>query len=64
MMTTSLQSLRTKSISQANLKLSQHRELGTNSPMNVFEVAELLDSIKNYEHKIQDEPKTFDFILN
>ena len=63
-MTTSLQSLRTKSISQANLKLSQHRELGTNSPMNVFEVAELLDSIKNYEHKIQDEPKTFDFILN
>jgi hypothetical protein len=32
--------------------------------MNVFEVAELLDSIKNYEHKIQDEQKTFDFILN
>ena len=63
-MTTSLQSLRTKSISQAKLKLSQHRELGTNSPMNVFEVAELLDSIKNYEHKIQDEQKTFDFILN
>ena len=63
-MTTSLQSLRTKSISQANLKLSQHRELGTNSPMNVFEVADLLDSIKLYEYKIQDEPKTFDLILN
>jgi hypothetical protein len=63
-MTTSLQSLRTKSISQANLKLSQHRELGTKSPMNVFEVAELLDSIKNYEYKIQDEQKSFELILN
>ena len=63
-MTTSLQSLRTKSISQAKLKLSQHRELVTNSPMNVFEVAELLDSIKNYEYKVQDEQKSFDLILN
>jgi FKBP-type peptidyl-prolyl cis-trans isomerase SlyD len=43
-MTTSLQSLRTKSISQAKLKLSQHRELGTNSPMNVFEVEGKVDT--------------------
>ena len=63
-MTTSLQSLRTKSISQAKLKLSQHRELGTNSPMNVFEVAELLDSILFAEHKIQNDQKSFDLILN
>ena len=32
--------------------------------MNVFEVAELLDSIKNYEYKSQDEQKSFDLILN
>lgn len=63
-MTTSLQSLRTKSISQAKLKLSQHRELGTQSPMNVFEVAELLDSIKFAEYKIKDESTTFELILN
>jgi len=63
-MTTSLQSLRTKSIGQAKLKLSQHRELGTNSPLNVFEVAELLDRIKFAEFKNQDEQKTFDLILN
>jgi hypothetical protein len=63
-MTTSLQSLRTKSISQDKLKLSQHRELGTNSPLNVFEVAELLDSIKFAEHKNQNELKSFDLILN
>ncbi|MDP4638224.1 MAG: hypothetical protein NWR96_08590 [Crocinitomicaceae bacterium] len=63
-MTTSLQSLRTKSISQAKLKLSQHRELGTKSSMNVFEVAELLDSILFAEHKIQNDQKSFDLILN
>lgn len=63
-MTTSLQSLRTKSISQAKLKLSKHRELGTKSSMNVFEVAELLDSIIFAEYKIQNEQKTFDLILN
>ena len=63
-MTTSLQSLRTKSISQAKLKLSQHRELGTKSPMNVFEVAELLDSIVFPEYKIQDEKNSYELILN
>ena len=63
-MTTSLQSLRTKSISHAQLKLPKHRELGTKSPMNVFEVAELLDSILFAEHKIQNDQKSFDLILN
>lgn len=63
-MTTSLQSLRTKSISQAKLKLSQHRELGTKSPMNVFEVAALLDRIHDTEYKIKDEKNSFELILN
>jgi len=63
-MTTFLQSLRTKSISQAKLKLSKHRELGTKSPMNVFEVAELLDSIVFPEYKIQDEKNSYELILN
>ena len=32
--------------------------------MNVFEVAELLDSIVFAEYKIQNEQKSFDLILN
>jgi len=45
-MTTYMQSLRTKTIHQAQLKLSKHRELGELSNLNVFEVADLLDKIK------------------
>ena len=63
-MTTSIQSLRTKSLRQAKLKLDQHRELGTQSSLNIFEVADLLDSIRNTENKMIEEPQAFALILN
>jgi len=46
-MTTYIQKLRNKSVRNAEMKLSKHRELGIKSPYNVFEVAEFLDTIKN-----------------
>jgi hypothetical protein len=63
-MTTSIQSLRTKSIRQAKLKLDQHRELGVQSPLNIFEVADLLDRIRFTEEKLSVEPQGFALILN
>jgi hypothetical protein len=63
-MTTSIQSLRSKSIRQAKLKLDQHRELGLKSPLNIFQVAELLDNIRYSEEKLSDEPQGFALILN
>jgi hypothetical protein len=44
-MTTHTESLRTKSLHQAKLKLSKHRELGEQSNLNVFQVADLMDKI-------------------
>jgi hypothetical protein len=63
-MTTSIQSLRSKSIRQAKLKLDQHRVLGVKSPLNIFEVADLLDSIRFTEEKLNTEPHGFALILN
>ena len=44
-MTIHTESLRTKSLHQAKLKLSNHRELGEQSHLNVFQVADLMDKI-------------------
>lgn len=44
-MTINTESLRTKSLHQAKLKLSKHRELGEESHLNVFQVADLMDKI-------------------
>jgi hypothetical protein len=44
--------------------LDQHRQLGTQSALNIFEVAELLDSIRNTENKMIEEPQPFALILN
>jgi hypothetical protein len=63
-MTTSIQSLRSKSIRQAKLKLDQHRQLGSQSPLNIFEVADLLDNIRFTEAKLSEEPQGFALILN
>lgn len=40
------QSLRSKAVREAKLKLSVHREQGTKSTMSIFEVAALMDQIK------------------
>ena len=63
-MTTSIQSLRSKLIRQAKLKLDQHRQMGSQSPLNIFEVADLLDSIRFSEEKLSQEPQGFALILN
>jgi len=44
-MTIHTESLRTKSLHQAKLKLSKHRELGEHSHLDVFQVADLMDKI-------------------
>jgi hypothetical protein len=41
------ESLRTKSLHQAKIKLSKHRELGSKSHLNIFQVAQLMDKIIN-----------------
>jgi hypothetical protein len=46
-MTTYIQTLRNKSIQQAQSKLNRHRQMGTKSELDVFEVAKLMDAIKN-----------------
>lgn len=45
------ESLRTKSLHQAKIKLSKHRELGSKSLLNIFQVAQLMDKINNDEKK-------------
>ncbi|MFN5293308.1 MAG: hypothetical protein ACK5BW_06800 [Flavobacteriia bacterium] len=46
------------------MKLDQHRELGAQSPLNIFEVADLLDRIRFSEEKMNEEPQGFALILN
>lgn len=45
-MTTYIQTLQNKAVRQAENKLSKHRELGTKSNLDVFQVAELMDTLK------------------
>jgi len=55
-MTAYIQTLRNKSIQHAQSKLSRHRELGTKTSLNVFEVAELMDTLKF--SNLQEEAKS------
>jgi hypothetical protein len=64
-MTTYIQKSRNKSVQNAEMKLSRHRELGIKSPYNVFEVAEFLDTIKNADSgNIQAETIFFSVNMN
>jgi len=45
-----MQSLRIQTAAQIEIKLSKHRDLGTNSPLTIFQVAYLLDVLS--EEKI------------
>ncbi len=42
-----IQTLRTNKVRKAQLKLSKHREMGTESPIDIHEVASLMDLVKN-----------------
>jgi hypothetical protein len=58
-MTINTESLRTKSLHQAKLKLSKHRELGEQSHLNVFQVADLMDKIINAGKETEQDNSIF-----
>jgi hypothetical protein len=58
-MTIHTESLRTKSLHQAKLKLSKHRELGEQSHLNVFQVADLMDKIINAGKETEQDNSIF-----
>ena len=62
-MTAYIQTLRNKSIQSAQSKLSKHRELGTKTNLNVFEVAELMDTLKFSNFQEETKASVF-FSLN
>ncbi|MEI8193419.1 MAG: hypothetical protein WCG64_06115 [Flavobacteriia bacterium] len=47
-MTTYNENLRAKGLRQAKLKLSEHRERGSGSDLNVLQVADLMDKIRSW----------------
>jgi hypothetical protein len=53
------QSLRSKVVREAKLKLSVHREQGTKSTMSIFEVANLMDQIKKDNQATEMEQTIF-----
>lgn len=53
------QSLRSKAVREAKLKLSVHREQGTKSTMSIFEVAALMDQIKKDNEATEMEQAIF-----
>ena len=58
-MTINTESLRTKSLHQAKLKLSKHRELGEQSHLNVFQVADLMDKIIHAGNETEQDNSIF-----
>ena len=62
-MTVYTQTLKNKAIQAAQSKLNKHRELGTRSVLNVFEVAELMDTLKNANSIESQAPSVF-FSIN
>ena len=53
------QSLRSKVVREAKLKLSVHREQGTKSTLSIFEVANLMDQIKKENEASEKEQSIF-----
>lgn len=51
-------------IKQAKFKLSQHRVQGSSSTLSIFEVARLMDTVKNGERANQDKSSSIFFSLN
>lgn len=51
-------------IKQAKYQLSQHRTAGTNSRLSVFEVAKLMDTVKNGDDSNQFKSHSLFFSLN
>lgn len=53
------QSLRSKVVREAKLKLSVHREQGVKSNMSIYEVAELMDKIRKGSEAEEKEQSIF-----
>ena len=51
-------------IKQAKYKLSQHRVQGSNSTLSIFEVARLMDTVKNGERMNDNQSSSIFFSLN
>jgi hypothetical protein len=59
-----MQSLRIQTAAQIEIKLSKHRDLGTNSPLTIFQVAYLLDVLSRGEDSEENCPELFSIHLN
>ena len=51
-------------IKLAEFKLNQHRNLGSRSKLSVFEVAKLMDTVKNGDRLTKDRNSNIFFSLN
>lgn len=51
-------------IKLAEFKLNQHRHLGSRSKLSVFEVAKLLDTVKNGDRLTKERNSNIFFSLN
>lgn len=58
-----IQTLRTNKVRKAQLKLSKHREMGTESPIDIHEVASLMDLVKNRTN-IENDTLMFSINMN
>ena len=59
-----MQSLRNQTAAQIEIKLSKHRDLGTKSPLTIFQVAYLLDVLSRGEDSEENCPELFSIHLN
>ena len=57
-MNLTLQDMINNTIKTAKFKLNMHRQKGIKSELSVFQVAELLDSIKRAEQKKESNPSS------
>jgi hypothetical protein len=62
-MKANIQTLRSNKVRKAQLKLSKHRELGTQSSINIHEVASLMDFLENREN-VENESLLFSIHMN
>ena len=59
-----MQTLRIPSTAQIEMKLSKHRDLGTKSPLTIFQVAYLLDALTRGEDSEENYSELFLINLN
>ncbi len=63
-MNLTLQDMINNTIKTAKFKLNMHRQKGIKSELSVFQVAELLDSIKRAEQQKESNPTSIFYSIN